>query len=90
MNNKSVSTVFEVTGAAGVTRSLKHAERMLMPLAVDDYVYYNTFITGTPTEYETDAGLVTKSVSLPECEVLILIDNLHRLIARNDPQPGMC
>ena len=90
MHHKSVTTVFDITGSAGVTRSFKHAERLLYPDAVEDYVYYNTFIRGTPVTYQTDAGLVTKAVKLKDSEIVIIIDNLHRLLSRSDPQPGLC
>ena len=88
MHHKSVTTVFAITGAAGITKCLRQAEKLLLPFATDDFMYYNTFIKGTPLTYETDAGVISKSVSLQNTENVIIIDNLHRLLSRSDPQPG--
>ena len=71
--------LFDLT--IGITRSFKKAERILGSQTVDDFVYYNTFIKGTPLTYTTEAGLVTKPVKLRDCEIVIMIDNLHRLLS---------
>ena len=47
MHYKSVRTVFDITRSAVLTRPLKHAEKLIIPHGIDDYVYYNTFIKGT-------------------------------------------
>ena len=88
MHYKNVSTVFDVTSNAGLTKSLKHAERQLRSCTMDDYQYWENFIKGTYLHYNTSSGIVSAAVPLQGNPSFILIDNLVTLSSRRDPKPG--
>ena len=62
MHYKNACTVFDITSNAGVTKSLKHAERQLKVCTMDDQQYWETFLKGSLTQYNTSSGVVCKPV----------------------------
>lgn len=88
MEYHSIGSVFSVTGASGMTTSLKAAELKLEEKATNDQCYFNTYIKKHLLEYETSAGMVQANISLQECHLILMLDNLVRLKFRNDPHPG--
>lgn len=88
---KSISSVFNITSAAGITLSLDAAEKKLKTKADDDLLYYNTFLKKHEIAYETAAGKVTTHISLQQCHPILMLDNLVRFSDKPNVQtnPGM-
>ena len=90
MGYKSAETVFKVASRAGTSHSLTTAERSLKQRAINDDMYYDTFLKEYPHTYETMAGVVTKGVRMRDCHVVFMMDNLVRLKFTDDPDRGEC
>jgi hypothetical protein len=88
LNYHSISNIFSVTNSSGATLSLKTAEQKLKTKADSELCYYNTYIKRYPMTYTTVAGQVTRHVSLRNCYLTLMIDNLVRLRYVRDPNPG--
>ncbi|WAR09222.1 LOW QUALITY PROTEIN: hypothetical protein MAR_019180 [Mya arenaria] len=83
MNYQSVSTVFSVTSASGVTQCLSTAEQKLKKNAVTELTYYNTDLRKYQLTYT-----YTGWFNIRECILILMIDNLVRLKRHGDPDPG--
>ncbi|CAG2195104.1 unnamed protein product [Mytilus edulis] len=88
MNYRSISTVFSVTSTSGATLSLNESEQRLKEKASSDLCYYNTYLKKHAISYETVAGLTKKELSIRDCILILMMDNLVRLKYDNDPDPG--
>ncbi|CAC5361529.1 unnamed protein product [Mytilus coruscus] len=88
MNYQSVGTVFSISSSSGATFSFNSAEKKLKQKAADDICNYNTYIRRYPMKYQTLAGMRNNLVSLQECLIVVMMDNLVRLKYHSDPSPG--
>ncbi|KAL4238431.1 hypothetical protein ACF0H5_003139 [Mactra antiquata] len=88
MNYQSHSAVFNITSAGGLTQSLTTAEQTLKEKANSEKTYFNTYFRKFRLTYETSAGVITKSVSIRDCILVFMMDNLVRLKKHADPNPG--
>ncbi|CAC5365991.1 unnamed protein product [Mytilus coruscus] len=88
MHFKSVNSVFSITNSTGISTSLIRAERKIKERIVNDLCYYNTYLKRYPLRYETREGELENLVSLQECHLILMMDNLLRLITYSDPNPG--
>ncbi|CAG2191210.1 unnamed protein product [Mytilus edulis] len=88
MNYRSISTVFSFTSTSGATLSLNESEQRLKEKARSDLCYYNTYLKKHAIAYETVAGLIKKELSIRDCILILMMDNLVRLKYHNDPDPG--
>lgn len=88
MNYHSISNVFSITSASGITTSLSLAERNLTSKSIDDTLYFATYIKEHPLTYNTLAGEVKGMVSMRGCHIVLMLDNLVRLKYHSDPSPG--
>ena len=73
---KSISSVFDVTSSAGATTSLVAAEKKLKMRSDQDLCYFNTYLKRHKLIYDTVMGDCEKEVSLRECHLVLLLDNL--------------
>lgn len=87
---KSVKTIFNVTSAAGATSSLTKAKTDWKIKADDDLLYYNTYLKPHPLTYKTAAGLQTNNVSMRQCHVIFMLDNLVKKKSLYNPARGEC
>lgn len=87
---KSVSSVFNVTSAAGATRSLTGAETNIKKKANTELCYYNTYLKRHDLIYTDCFGEKKINCSLRDCHVILMLDNLVRLKYVADPDPGEC
>ena len=73
---RNISTVFDVTSSAGATTSLGVAERKLKKRSDQDFCYFNTYLKRHKLNYDTITGEEEKEISLRECHLILLLDNL--------------
>ena len=85
---KSVKTIFNITSAAGATSSLTKAETDWKKRADDDLLYYSTYLKPLPLTYNTAAGLQTSNVSMRQCHVILMLDNLVKKKSGDNPARG--
>ncbi|CAC5372998.1 unnamed protein product [Mytilus coruscus] len=88
MHFKSVTSVFSITNSTGISTSLIQAERKIKERIANDLCYYITYLKRYPLRYETQEGELENLVSLQECHLILMMDNLVRLITYFDPNPG--
>ncbi|XP_053383815.1 uncharacterized protein LOC128550010 [Mercenaria mercenaria] len=88
MNYQSISTVFNVASSSGMTQSITTAEEKLKKRAHSEKTYYNKYLRKYPLRYSTLAGEKLEHVSLRDCVLILMMDNLVRLKKRADPDPG--
>ncbi|VDI60748.1 Hypothetical predicted protein [Mytilus galloprovincialis] len=90
VNYHSVSTVFDVTSHLGITQSQKTGDRRLKVHADPEMCYFFTFLKQYPLIYrnveENDESV--HSVSIKQCHLALLMDNLVHLSFKTDPLPG--
>lgn len=73
---KNINTVFDVTSSAGATTSLNVAERKLKKRSDQDFCYFNTYLKQHKLSYDIITGEKEKEISLRECHLILLLDNL--------------
>ena len=88
LNYRSVSSLFQLTSAAGASQSWSKAERSLQERSTKSNMYFQGFLKPYTLTYDTDAGTVTQQVRMRDTYCVIRIDNLVRLKFNNDPSPG--
>ncbi|KAH3851808.1 hypothetical protein DPMN_094294 [Dreissena polymorpha] len=88
MNYHSLSAVFNLTSAGGLTQSLTTAEQKLKDMANSENTYFNTYLKKYALTYETSAGESTEKVCVRDCVLVLMMDNLVRLKKHADPDPG--
>ncbi|VDH90484.1 Hypothetical predicted protein [Mytilus galloprovincialis] len=88
MNYQSINTVFSVTSFSGATLSLHESEQRMKEKANSDFCYFNTYLRKYEMLYETAAGMEKVKVSLRDCIIIVMMDNLVRLKYHKDPEPG--
>ncbi|ESP02015.1 hypothetical protein LOTGIDRAFT_157148 [Lottia gigantea] len=76
-------------------RTLEHApikyenqENGVVLKTMNDQLYYQTFIKEYSMTYSSICGELTKPVSLRDCYMILMLDNLVLLKYHNDPEPG--
>ena len=87
----NATSVFSVTQSAGITRSLNSAELHLKNIASPERCYFKTYIAKHPMTYEAmhDSNPISHLVSLRDCHLVFLVDNLVRIRTRGDPGPSL-
>ena len=73
---RNIKTVFDVTSSAGATTSLVVAERKLQKRSDQDLCYFNTYLKRHKLSYQSITGEEEKEISLRECHLILLLDNL--------------
>lgn len=90
MTYRNASSIFNLTSSAGATQSLTKAECSLKERSTSEILYYESILKKYPLTYKTISELhpINKLVSMRDCHVNFLIDNLVRLTINNDPSRG--
>ena len=88
LNYKCITNLFKLTSEAGASQSQSKAERSLQERSTSEKLYYDAYLRPYDLQYETDAGLVIKTVRMRDTYVNLRIDNLVRLRFSDDPSPG--
>lgn len=90
VNYQSVSTVFDVTSHLGITQSQKTGDRRLKVHADPEMCYFFTFLKQYPLIYRTveENDESVHYVSIKQCHLALLMDNLVHLSFKTDPLPG--
>ena len=81
---KSVSSVFDVTSSVGATTSLTAAETNLRKKSNDELCYFNTYLKQHKLKYTSFSGQTNEEVSLRQCHLILMFDNLVRLKTTRD------
>ena len=81
---KSVSSVFDVTSSVGATTSLTAAETNLRKKSNDELCYFNTYLKQHKLKYTSFSGQTYEEVSLRQCHLILMFDNLVRLKTTRD------
>ena len=84
---RSVKSVFDITASTGTTTSLKYADKALKKKADTDLCYYQTYLKEHPLTYKTHAGQRKDAVSLRDCHIILMMDNLVRFNSTDNPNP---
>ena len=87
---KSVNSDFDITSAAGATTSLTYAESNLRKQADEDLCYYKTYLKQHPLQYNIINGIPKELVSLRDCHLILMLDNLVRIKSTDEPNRGVC
>ena len=90
VNYHNATSVFSITQAAGISMSLSAAENRLKKLANPERLYFQTYLKCHPLHYESlnDKSTEHHLVSLRECHLIFLVDNLVRIQRKSDPEHG--
>jgi hypothetical protein len=88
VNYHNLQDTFQMTHQMGLTTSYNAAEKQWKEQATDDLCYYNYAIKKQALTYETVSGMQTYLVSLRDCFVIMMRDNLVTLTQKHDPEPG--
>ena len=86
----NVSSVFEVTSHVGLTQSQRTGDRRLKYNADPELCYYQTYLRQYSLNYKAvhDSVECKHDVSLQQCHLALLMDNLVHLTIKTDPLPG--
>ena len=84
----NVSHVFNITNQTGVTASLKATGCMIDEAASDDRIYFSTYIKEHKLSYATMQGFKEQYITLKNCHLVVMLDNLVRLMFKTDPNPS--
>lgn len=85
---KAIRSVFDITSSSGTTTSLSTGETKLKQRANDDLCYFNTYIKAHELLYKTVTHDTRKNVSLRQCHLILMLDNLVRLRKVGNPDRG--
>ena len=88
VNYHCLTETFKMTQMMGITQGAKNAENQWKKRATDELNYYNYAIRKYPLEYNSVRGLVQGQVSLRDCFVFAMRDNLVTLTEKSNPEPG--
>ena len=88
VNYHNLHETFAMTNQMGVTKSYGAVERDWKEQATNDLCYYNYAIKKQALTYETVNGMSQKFISLRDCFVILMRDNLVTLTQKNNPEPG--
>ena len=90
VNYHNITTVFNITSLTGVTTSLRTGNRRLKKKSDAEVCHYNTFHKKYPLIYTKQGDNMAKEnqISLRECHLVFMMDNLVHLANRTDPCPG--
>ena len=90
VNYHNISTVFSLTSHAGISHSQRTGDRRLRKNADPEICYYRTFMKKYQLTYrgiDQDAECL-QEVSMKQCHLALLMDNLVHLTMNVDPHPG--
>ncbi|CAC5360089.1 unnamed protein product [Mytilus coruscus] len=92
VNYHNISTVFSLTSHAGISHSQRTGDRRLRKNADPELCYYRTFMKRYPIVYrEVNQEMDNEhKISIRECHLALLMDNLVHLTMTVDPRPGQC
>ena len=85
---KSVSSVFDVTSSVGATTSLNAAETNLKKKSNEELCYFNTYLKQHKLRYISLSGQIREEVSLRQCHLILMFDNLVRIKSTRDHARG--
>jgi hypothetical protein len=88
LNYHSISAVFNLTSSSGITFGIRTAEDKVKELTHSEKTYYNTYLRKYPMTYLSAVGEKMDCISLRDCVLILMMDNLVRLKKRADPDPG--
>lgn len=90
VNYHNATTVFGITKKNGVSTSLISAENRLKRQSNKERLYFNTYLKQHPLEFEalTDTSVQPDAVSMRDCHLIFLVDNLVRTQKKRDPESG--
>ena len=88
VNYHNLKDTFQMTNQMGLTTSFDAAERQWKQQATNDLCYFNYAIKKQTLTYPSAAGVCTNNVSLRDCFVIMMRDNLVTLTQKHDPEPG--
>lgn len=90
VNYHKATTVFGITQRSGVSMSLISAENRLKRQSNKERLYFNTYLKQHPLEFEalTDTSVQPHAVSMRDCHLIFLVDNLVRTQKKRDPESG--
>ena len=90
VNYHNAMAVFGISQGSGVSMSLVSAERKLKKQANKERLYYQTYLKKHPLSYETltDGLVQPHAISLRECHLIFLVDNLVRTQNKREPESG--
>ena len=84
----SITLLFTIARKTGATQSLHTAETPLKQEADSDLCYFNTYLRKYSMKYISVAGKICQEIRVRDCQIIIGLDNLVRLIFHPDPMPG--
>ena len=88
VNYHRLTDTFKMTHMMGITQGERHAEYQWNMRATDELKYYNYAIRKYPLKYDSGGGFVEQHVSLRDCFVFAMRDNLVTLTEKSNPEPG--
>jgi len=88
VNYRSLTHSFHLAQEMGITRSRESAEMKFKERSTSDQAYYNYALRRTKLSFETEAGIGDYYVSLRDCYIQAMRDNLVTLTDKADPLPG--
>ena len=89
VNYHHISTVFNITGACGISMSQKTGDRRLKEKADNELCHYKTFTRKYPLLYQIaeESFPDIHEVSMKDCHTILMVDNLVFLAQKSDPKP---
>ena len=90
VNYHNATTVFGIAQSSWISMSLFSAEKRLKKQANKERLYFQTNIKQHLLEYEalTDGSVQPHAISLRDCHLIFLVDNLVRTQKKRDPESG--
>ena len=90
VNYHNITTVFNITAHSGITQSLRSGNRRLKKKSDPELCNFNTFHKKYPLKYTKngESSSTYHQISLRECHLVFMMDNLVHLSTKTDPLPG--
>ena len=90
VNYHNATTVFNIAQSSGISMSLISAEKKLKEQANKERLYFRTYLKHHHLAYQalTDGSVLPHEVSLRDCHLIFLVDNLVRTQKKRDPDSG--
>ena len=90
VNYHNATTVFGIAQSSGISMSLFSAEKRLKKQANKERLYFQTYLKQHRLEYEalTDGSVQPHAISLRDCHLIFLVDNLVRTQKKRDAESG--
>ena len=90
VNYHNITTVFSITAHSGITQSLRSGNRRLKKKSDPELCNFNTFHKKYPLKYTKvgESSSTYHQISLRECHLVFMMDNLVHLSTKTDHLPG--